>query len=102
MTGRPAAFSALALASTASVADSAMEPIRWEIRCVVGAFTRACSHARGCGRRRGFASGAGPRVQLGPGWLTTAMLTPAHNLTDCGYGAWQRSRPPPVGQWLNW
>src|SRR5262245_38171841 len=32
MTGRPAAFSALAFASTASVADSAMPPIRAEIR----------------------------------------------------------------------
>ena len=32
MTGRPAAFSAFALASTASVADSAMPPIRAETR----------------------------------------------------------------------
>ena len=32
MTGSPAAFSALALASTASVADSAMPPIRAEMR----------------------------------------------------------------------
>src|SRR6478672_7974968 len=32
MTGRPAAFSALALASTASVADSAIPPMRAETR----------------------------------------------------------------------
>src|SRR4051812_46256236 len=37
MTGRPAALSALAFASTARVADSAMLPIRAETRrCVVG------------------------------------------------------------------
>src|SRR4051794_18740676 len=35
MTGRPAALRALAFASTARVADSAMEPIRAEIREVV-------------------------------------------------------------------
>jgi hypothetical protein len=32
MTGRPAAFKALALLSTAKVADSAIEPIRFDIR----------------------------------------------------------------------
>src|SRR5450830_1078254 len=36
MTGRPAAFSALALASTASVADSAMAPRRAETRAETG------------------------------------------------------------------
>src|SRR5690606_25553284 len=32
MTGRPAALSAFAFASTLSVADSAMDPMRWEMR----------------------------------------------------------------------
>ena len=38
MTGRPAAFNALALASTAKVADSAIAPIRAE---TLGLFTRS-------------------------------------------------------------
>src|SRR3954469_10210374 len=37
ITGRPAALSAFALASTASVADSLMPPIRAETRAVTGA-----------------------------------------------------------------
>jgi phosphoserine aminotransferase len=44
MTGSPAALSALALASTASVADSAMAPMRWEIlftACHAGTVTPA-------------------------------------------------------------
>ena len=53
MTGRPAAFSAFALASTASVADSAMAEMRWEMRAagMAGPFF-ACSSMAGCGIRR--------------------------------------------------
>ena len=42
MTGSPAALSALALASTARVADSAMAATRWEIRDVGIAVSLLC------------------------------------------------------------
>ena len=53
MTGRPAALRALALASTARVADSVMEEIRAEIREVMCTLFQAGSgaligHPRGC------------------------------------------------------
>src|SRR3954452_20309003 len=45
-TGRPAAFRALARASTARVADSAMAPIRWETRFFAEAVMFPSSHCR--------------------------------------------------------
>ncbi|MFC5043218.1 hypothetical protein [Ornithinimicrobium kibberense] len=54
MTGRPSALSALARASTARVADSAMEPIRAEMRVLgvwVCSLTRPSLHL-GRGSRR--------------------------------------------------
>ena len=70
ITGRPAAFSAFALASTARVADSAMAEMRWEMRAadMAGPFF-ACSWKAGCGIRRNLlyavqriARGAGTRM----------------------------------------
>ena len=94
ITGRPAALSALALASTASVADSAIPPIRAEIRRwrrrgsagdALGSLTSASSHpvAARPGPHRPLAVRVRPGRPLsrtvGPRWLTTAMLTHAHN-----------------------
>src|SRR4051794_2520319 len=62
MTGRPAAFSAFALASTASVADSAMAPMRREMR-VVGVM-RPSSHGAHW-RRRLIAAARHPRCPPG-------------------------------------
>src|SRR4051794_4876245 len=47
ITGRPAAFSALALASTASVADSAIPPIRAEIRGFAAGAPAGTGNAEG-------------------------------------------------------
>src|SRR5665647_2308963 len=76
MTGRPLALSALALASTASVADSAIAPMRYEIGVrLVGSVTGQCSQTsvyRAAGVR-GLVTGARGRVRIG--LLTSRMLT---------------------------
>src|SRR5262245_57139933 len=68
MTGRPAALSAFALASTASVADSAIPPIRAEIRRAEGRFASVAAVMRPIvppgegGRHPGSAHGPGTRA----------------------------------------
>src|SRR5580692_9590545 len=75
MTGRPAAFSALALASTASVADSEMAATRAETlvgmgsivapggRCLAAIYSAGSAGPRGLAVRRGGPIG---RTLLGP------------------------------------
>src|SRR5437763_2131158 len=72
MTGSPLALSALALASTASVADSAMAPMRWEIlltSAIVAPYDRA---PRG---NHGRASASEPNVDGVRGRSPRSIMT---------------------------
>src|SRR5450631_3405963 len=76
MTGRPSALSALALASTARVADSAMEPIRRETRGRgAGSFMGPCwqKSSMPCRQRPPELTGLVDQVRIG--LLTSRMLT---------------------------
>src|SRR5664280_1937766 len=125
MTGRPSALSALALASTARVADSAMEPIRRDTRGRgAGSFMGPCwqKSCMSCGHVHVKSPGLPDQVRLGP--LTSRMLADWVVDDDHAQACPQASRSFPnticapagtvaephhritarllKGQWLNW
>src|SRR5690348_3378707 len=93
ITGRPAALSAFALASTASVADSVMAETRTEMRPWAAVMSPSCHH-RGAGRVIGDRGGstAAPRATTLHPLVAVLFTNPVcqHGLTEPRAGRRQR------------